>query len=350
VVAGAQSIEEGDGMNSALAIQRRRRRFIGARWVAAVLAAALVLPGGTAVADGQVDTFVEFDPAAGEFPEGIALDKSGNVYVSMILLDEIRRIDPSGEQSVFAKFDVPGVAPAGLEVNAAGSVYVAASALDLETGETDPSIRGVYRIDRDGTTERLLGTGAILFPNDVTLDKRGNVYVTDTAGGRVWRIPKGGAAELWIEDPLLGGTGEFGFGFPIGANGIAFRHNTMLVANTERGLLVEVPIQPDGSAGAPVLLAQSPALVGADGIVLDVHADVYVGVGVQNTVVRVDGVGAITTLATAEDGLNQPSTLAFGTGRSEHETLFVANFSLFSPEPTPAVLTISVGQPGQPVP
>ena len=105
----------------------------------------------------------------------------------------------------------------------------------------------------------------MLFPNDVTLDKRGNVYATDTSRGAVWRISPRGSAEVWADHPLLKGSGAFGFGFPIGANGIALRHNTIIVANTERGLLVALPIEPDGSAGAPTVLAESPALVGPMG-------------------------------------------------------------------------------------
>lgn len=318
--------------------------------VVAVLAAALALPGGIAGADGHVETFVAFDPVAGEFPEGIAVDKTGNVYVSMIVLNQIRKIDPNGIQSVVAEFDVPGAGPAGLAVDAAGTLYVAVAALDLGTGETDPATRGVYRVRPDGTTERLPGSGAMVFPNDVTLDKQGNVYATDTAAGEVWRIPRGGPAELWAQGPLLEGDGSFGFPFPIGANGIAFRHSRLIVGNAERGLLVEIPIQPDGSAGALTLLAESPALVGADGIALDVHGAVYAGIGVQNTVVRVRGDGSIDTLATANDGLNQPSTLAFGTGMGDRKTLFVLNFSIFSPAPTPGVLKVAVEEPGQPVP
>lgn len=98
------------------------------------------------------------------------------------------------------------------------------------------------------------------------------------------------------------------------------------------------------------MLAESPALVGADGIALDVLGNVYAGVGINNTVVRVGDNGSIVTLATADDGLNQPSTLAFGTSAGDQQTLFVANFSLFSPSPTPGVLKLRVGVPGQPLP
>jgi sugar lactone lactonase YvrE len=318
--------------------------------VVVAVAAALAVPGGLAAASNHVETFVAFDASAGEFPEGIAVDKTGNVYVSLIVLNQIRKIDRGDAQSVLTSFDVPGTGPAGLAVDPTGTVYAAVGAANPETFETDPAHRGVYRVRSDGTNERLPGTGAMIFPNDVTLDKRGNVYATDTAGGSVWRVPRGGSAELWADHPLLKGNGDFGFGFPIGANGIAVRHNKVIVANSERGLLVRVPIQPDGSAGTPTVLAESPALIGADGIALDVLANVYVGINPQNTVVRVGDDGSIATLATADDGLNQPSTLAFGTVTGDQQTLFVANFSLFSPSPTPGVLKLRVGVPGMPLP
>jgi sugar lactone lactonase YvrE len=87
-----------------------------------------------------------------------------------------------------------------------------------------------------------------------------------------------------------------------------------------------------------------------DGIALDVHGDVYAGIGVQNRVIRVSGDGSVRTLATGEDGLNQPSTLAFGTVAGDQQALFVANFSLFSPQPTPGVLKLRVGVPAMPLP
>lgn len=315
----------------------------------AVLAAVTALPGGIAVADGHVQTFVDFDASAGEFPEGVAVGKTGGLYVSFLLLDEIRRIEPDGTETVLAVFDA-GTGPGGLAVNASGAVYTAAAALNLETGQTDPALRGVHRVARDGTTTRLPGTEAMTFPNDVTLAPGGTVYATDTVDGAVWHVPRGGSAELWAQHPLLEGTRAMGFPFPIGANGIAFRHNRVVVANTEQGLLVEIPVRPDGSAGEPTVIAESPALFGADGIAFDAHGSVYVASAVQNTVVRVLADGSIETLATADDGLNQPSTVAFGAGRLDNQTLFVANFSLFSSDPTPGVLTLPVGQPGQPVP
>ena len=46
----------------------------------------------------------------------------------------------------------------------------------------------------------------------------------------------------------------------------------------------------------------------------------------------------------------EPSSVAFGTGEGDHRTLFVVNFAVASPAPTPGVLKLAVGVPGQPLP
>jgi sugar lactone lactonase YvrE len=301
-----------------------------------------------AAANGQVGPFVTFDPAAGEFPESITADKTGDLYVSMFVLDQVRRIDATGAQTVFARLP-RGATPAGVKLDASGTLYVAATGFDLATGQTDPTTRGVYRIGRDGSAERMPGTDAIAFPNDLAFDNRGNLYVTDPAGGAVWRIDRSGAVVRWLDDPLLHGTGAL-LGFPYGANGIAFSRGRLIISNTERGLLVAVPIEPSGEAGAPTVEAASPSLIGVDGIALDVHGDVYCAVNGQDTLVTVQADGSIKVLATGADGLDQPSSVAFGTGESDHGSLFVVDFAVASPAPTPGVLRLSVEEPGKPLP
>jgi sugar lactone lactonase YvrE len=316
--------------------------------VAAAVLALMAFVTAGAAANGQVEPFVAFDAAAGEFPESITTDKAGDLYVSMFVLDQIRRIDATGAQTVFARLP-RGATPAGVKLDASGTLYVAATGFNLATGQTDPTTRGVYRVGRDGSAQRIPGTDAIAFPNDLAFDNRGNLYVTDPAGGAVWRIDRNGAVVRWADDPLLHGTGEL-LGFPYGANGIAFTHGRLIISNTERGLLVAIPIEPTGEAGSPTVVTSSPLLIGADGIALDAHGNVYCAVNGQNTLVTVRVDGSIGLLATADDGLDSPSSVAFGTGERDHQSLFVVNFAVGSPAPTPGVLKLTVGVPGQPLP
>jgi sugar lactone lactonase YvrE len=300
----------------------------------------VVVSGGPARASVLIETVVAFNPAVGEFPEGVALDKTGNLYVSLIEpVGDVLKITPDGSRSVLAHFDAANFGPLGLATSASGDVYVADATFD-------PSTAGIYRVTRDGTSTRLAGTGPMRFPNGVALDTRGNVYATDSATGAIWRIPPGGSGEIWFQDPLLEGTGAFGLGFPIGANGIAFRNGQILVANTEGAKLVSIPVLPNGSAGSPKVVAEGSGLFGSDGIALGVLDDVFVALNPQNMLVRVAPDGSITTLATAADGLENPASLAFGTGRGDRKSLYMTNFAVFTASPHPALLKVAVGEPG----
>ena len=311
--------------------------------IAVLAAAAFALPVAVAGAAIQIDVVVDYNPAAGELTEGVAVDKRGDVFVSVTPLGQIRKYEPDGSEIMRVQLVPPGsgIGLAGLAVDAPGSLYVAAITFS-------PATQGVYKVSRDGSFTRLPGTGAIGFANGVTLDKRGNVYVTDTARGAVWRVPAdGGTAHVWFESQLIQGTGAFQFGFPLGANGIAYRQNEVVVGNTEGARLVRIAIEPDGSAGSVSVLAESPALLGVDGIAFDVHGNVWAAVIAQSTIVRVSPSGVVTTVATAADGLDWASSIAFG----KNGDLWAVNYAIGPPGgPGPALLRLAVEVKGQPVP
>ena len=133
------------------------------------------------------------------------------------------------------------------------------------------------------------------------------------------------------------------------------------MANTSKGLLVRIPVLEDGSAGQAEVVAGDDsngcapdALWGMDGIALDVHGMVYALLVIQNQLVRIDpSDGSFEVLLTAEDGLHNPSSIAFGTGKGERQSVFIVNYALFPPGPAslgPAILKHDVGVPGLPLP
>lgn len=292
-----------------------------------------------AKASGGVEPVIDYDPPF--LPEGIAMDKQGNLFVGLANQSEVRMITPDGTESTLATLPAGGFGLLGLTTDAPGNVYAAVATADGVTN-------GVYRVDQDGVSEQLPGSEAIFVPNALVFDKQGNLYVTDSVLGAVWRIPRNGSAELWLQDDLLVGTGEFGFGVPIGANGIAYRHGTIYVANSEKAHIVRIPVNTDGSAGTPGILMAGPDLFGADGLALDVHGNLYVANVVQNKLFRIDPDGTTLTLL-ASDGLDGPASLVFGTGKGNRQTVFITNFALLSGI-DPGVVKVDVGVPGQPSP
>jgi sugar lactone lactonase YvrE len=325
------------------------RRFVLVPMLAVLIFGTLVTPVARAEDPGAVTVLRTYDADAGQLPEGLAVDKRGRLYLTMPFVGELRRIDPDGTEQVVAHLPTGGgFGPLGLAVDAPGNVYAGVVTFDAAT-------HGVWRVTPSGQTNRLPGSEAIGFPNGVAFGDRGTLYVADSMGA-VWRIPRGGSAELWIRDATLTGDGSAPPPFPIGANGITYRHGIVYVTNTELGSIIKIPVLPDGSPGTPAVLVQSPALGAADGIALDVHGGIYVAVIAQSTIVRVSPDGqVIDVLADGSDGLDFVSSIAFGTGRGERTTLYAVNFSTgpFFGSPRvhpPALLSMDVGVPGLPQP
>ncbi|HVF32667.1 MAG TPA: SMP-30/gluconolactonase/LRE family protein [Acidimicrobiales bacterium] len=297
---------------------------------------------------GEVTTLRTYDPDAGELPEGLTIDRRGRVYLTMTFLGEVRRVDPDGSEVVVAQLPaVNGFGPLGIVADQDGDLYVGVVAFD-------PALQGVYHVARDGSIARLAGSEQIGFANGLAFGDRGVLYITDSVAGRVWRSVRGGPVELWLESPLLLGDGSGPLPFPLGANGITYRQRTLYVTNTEIGSVIAIPVRPDGEAGSPVVLAHDARLGGADGITVDVRGNLYVAVIAQSTILRLSPAGeVIEVLADASDGLDSASSLAFGTGRGDRTSLFVANFSVapfFGGVRTapPALLTLETGEVGRP--
>lgn len=317
---------------------------------------------GLWAADGMTETILVLP--AGNRPEGLAVHPVSGVFVGnrqtggVLTANEILRIEPDGSSAVFAT--LPGTRPAaegllGLAVDAAGHVYAALVSFDGD--------HGIWRVSRDGSrTDLLPGSSAIGFPNALTFDRIGNLYVTDSFGGAVWRARPGESFTRWFEHELLAPLPFDPFGTPLpGANGIAFfPPDTLYVANTERGLLVKLRIEPDGGAGPAEAVTSAFAVPTIDGIAVDVRGQVY-GVlpafailGVS-PLVRIDPArGAVTPIVTdAVDAsaFDTPLSLAFGSGRWGVKALLVTNGDLpvIPGGPGPGVIRVKVGVPGFPV-
>jgi sugar lactone lactonase YvrE len=317
------------------------RARMAARLCAACAIALVAVFGGTAIA--QVQTLALFDPSNGEFPEGVAVDKRQRLYVGLAFTGEIRRFDPQAAPSTLATLPIGSGFLLGLATDQLGAVYAAVASFE-------PATHGVWRVNRGGSPERIAALPVSGVPNALAFDETGDLYVTDSALGAVWRIPRGGGVELFVQHPLLEPQG---CSFAPGANGIAFLQRSLLVANTCSGRIVRVPIEHDGTAGAPTALIERDALIGADGVAVDVRRNVYVvmfGGPAGGRLIRISPDGRLEELAGEAHGLTGPASLAFGTGRNARKALFITNFDLFSTTPNPALIRVDVGIPGQPLP
>lgn len=308
--------------------------------------------GLTTVAAAQVEIewVKAYDASLGEYSEGIAVDSQGNIYVSMVPLGQVRKINSrTGAETTLYQFPL-GTGVAGLAVDAANNVYAGVVS-------TDPAIHGVWKIDRRGRGAHLPGSEAIgMPPNGLAFDPSGNLWVTDSwvlgteppnAQGSVWRIPPSGKAELWYRDvDTLGGLGEIEGYAPIGANGIAYYHRALYVANTERGHIVRIPILPHGGPGQPEVLWADTDLLMIDGITMNSIGSIFAAIIGQDQIVAICGITGQLAVLAVGGPIDGPASVTFGAGRDSMNTLYFTNYAVLSgDEAQPGILKMNLNWP-----
>lgn len=141
-------------------------------------------------------------------PQGIAMDRQGNLYIADTGNHRVRKVTPTGEISTVAGDGQPGMRgdggpavfarlnqPFGVAADTEGNIYIA----DLENHR-------VRCVDRDGAISTVAGTGTkgsrgdggpaaeaqLMSPRSLALDASGNLYVSEFDGHRVRKItPQG---------------------------------------------------------------------------------------------------------------------------------------------------------------
>lgn len=154
--------------------------------------------GSIGFADGPAQT-AEFN-----YPHGVAVDATGNVYVADAGNNRVRKISPEGLVSTLAGDGTRGYAdgmstnarfnfPADLVLDAAGNIYV-----------TDGGNARIRKINPAGEVSSFT-TAAFGFPEGITRDVIGNLYVADAGKNQIAKISPAGVISI------LAGKGTHGY-------------------------------------------------------------------------------------------------------------------------------------------
>ncbi len=155
------------------------------------------LPGESGFADGAGSA------AMFNYPQGVAVDSAGNVYVADFGNNMIRKITPDGMVSTMAgspgnRGNADGAAsvalftgPRGVAVDRAGNVFVAESTIRKITPEGMVSTLAGSP-GNSGSADGAGTAAQFQSPMGVAVDDAGNVYVADTSNNTIRKVTPGG--------------------------------------------------------------------------------------------------------------------------------------------------------------
>ncbi len=227
-------------------------------------------PAGTAVVpEWTIDTIAgngssghsgDGGPATGaslDNPVGVAVDSSGNLYISDRINHCIRKVDTSGTITTFA--GTPGTSgccedggpanrarmtwPEGVAVDGSGNLYI-----------SDSSNGRLRRVNSQGIITTVAAGLGINTPEGIASDSSGNIYIAESSANRIRRVDTRGTITT------VAGTGQGGF---------------------------------SGDGG----LATSALLNRPEDVAVDSSGNVYIADSLNYRIRRVDTSGIITTFA-----------------------------------------------------
>jgi hypothetical protein len=292
----------------------RSKRLLVVSGVAAISLAAAAATAGPALAASppvsHVHIVAHFDIATGQQPENIALERDGAPDVTFAFAHQIARVTRGGGVQVLATLPAP---PAGSAVPVLGApeflagIVVASDGtrfVNYNTGTA--ALTGVWRVRPGGRPVRIAALPADSLANGLAIDRdTGMLYVTDSALGVIWRVPvSGGTPVVWASGPDLQSAGF------LGANGLKVHDGAVWAGNTDKGLLLRIPILPGGAAGT-IRIAASGVTAIDDFSFTSASGDTVLAA--QNAISQVALIrpdGTHTTVLTAADGLSNPSSVA----------------------------------------
>jgi uncharacterized protein (TIGR03437 family) len=233
-------------------------------------------------------------------PAGVAVDASGNVYISDTIGQRVRVVTASnGQINTYAGNRTAGYSgdgsaatgaelntPTGLAVDGAGNLYIA-----------DTLNSAIRKVTPTGTISTVAGSGLqgfggdgglatsaqLYYPQAVAVDSGGNLYIADTQNNRVRKVNTSGIIST------VAGTGAFGY-----SGDGSWAVNAQITAPV--GVAVD-------SLG-DILITDS------NGVIRKVFPNATIATVAGNTGIGYSGDGGAATSAT----LNSPQGIAIGSG------------------------------------
>ena len=283
----------------------------------------------TVAGNGTFEYSGDIGPAASaqlNFPSGVAADAAGNFYIADTYNNVVRQVSTKGTITTVAGNGAFGYSgdggaatgaqlaqPSGVAVDRSGNIYIA------DTGNS--SIR---KVSPAGTISTVAGTGIsgysgdggpatsaqMNLPNGIAVDVAGNLYIADSNNHSIRKVAVDGTMSTVAGTNFAGYSGDGGpasvaqldqpSGIAVDSSGnlyIADTYNNVISQVTSKGTITTVA--GNGSIGyfgdsGPAATAR---LNHPNGVAVDGSGNLYIADSNNNVIRQVSTKGTITTLA-----------------------------------------------------
>ncbi|MEE8207014.1 MAG: SMP-30/gluconolactonase/LRE family protein, partial [Nitrospinaceae bacterium] len=308
----------------------------------------LLLSGSSVSADPGLDPYFYKDIGDSKkateviltLVDGVTVDSRGNLFVSHRSKNRIRKVGKDGIITTIAGNGTAGFSgdhgpalkaafnfPAGLCLDQTGNLYVA-----------DRNNHRVRRIDTSGMVTTVAGTGTpdwggdggpavdahLNYPSDLVCDGKGNLYISDRSNNRIRKVDAQGTITTVVGLGLPEFGGDFGpatdaflkypFGIDLDQKGnlyIADRGNNRIRKVDSQGIITTVAGDGTHFFGGDYGPATRASLAYPTDVVADDRGNLYIADRNNNRIRKVDSLGIMTTvMGIGKSGYNGDNEIA----------------------------------------
>ena len=244
--------------------------------------------------------------APNTFLENIAIDRSGNLYVTSLLEGTIYRVGQNGQKEPYAHVDG----------KLAGILYLGNDEF-LLNGWDAGGIPTIFLLSEKKITPLHQPENARFLNGMASLDENTTLICDSLTGSILQYHRQQNTADTWLQHDLLA-KANAATDMPA-ANGIKIAQNAVYVSNTDKQLFLRIPLI-GNKPGEPEILLENRII---DDFAFDADNSCYATTHIHNSVIKISPQILVTTIAGEADGLAGSTAVAFGTTQADNYCIYV---------------------------
>lgn len=240
--------------------------------------------------------------------ENLVAGENENLYVTNYPEGKVLKVSPGGEKELYATIDGK---IAGIAVYHKNQFLV--------SGWDKEGKASIFKIDDHRTVTKLLNIDGGMFPNGIIYFHDDKYLVADSFAGCIWQYDAAiNQVTVWLKDELLARSSDKSQ-FPA-ANGLKIYKENLYVSNTEKQILVQIPLS-DFKPGIPSLFLDK---VNIDDFTFDGSGDIYAATNVYNGVIKITPEKKITIVADLSSGVAGSTAVVLAKNSTGKKVLYVS--------------------------